>query len=366
MAALGLYESLADRALADAPLAPEDCERVLCDEGLDLLSLVHAAYRVRRAHWGREVQVHIINNAQNGHCPEDCAYCTQAKTSDTPIESYAMKSEAEILDEARRAYEAGAHRYCMVFAGRGPNQSRTHTLARLVRAIKEHYRGLEVCVSAGLLDEEKAQLLAAAGVDRFNHNLNTSRDHYPSICSTHTYDDRLSTIRAARRAGLEVCSGLIVGMGESYRDVIEVASSLRELCAASIPVNFLLPFDGTAIGTPCELTPDYCLRVLCLFRFVNPRAELRISAGRELHLRSLQPLSLYVANSLFLEGYLNARGARARQTLQMIRDLGMTIVSEQDLDALLARDVEHASLGPDETLIHESALKTRRDLRPTL
>jgi biotin synthase len=325
-----------------------------------MLSLVQAAYQVRRHYFGKSVQVHIINNAQNGHCPEDCAYCTQAKTSEADIESYALKSDEEILDEARRAYEGGAHRYCMVFAGRGPNNSRTQTLARLIRKIKQSYK-LEVCVSAGLIDEEKARVLADAGLDRLNHNLNTARAHYPAICTTHSYDDRLATIRAARKVGLSVCSGMIVGMGESQAEVIEVALSLRELSAASIPVNFLLPFEGTAIAAPAPLTPEYCLRVLCLFRFVNPRAEIRISAGRELHLRSLQPLALHAANSLFLEGYLNAKGGKALETLQMIRDAGFDIVSDQSLGALLA-----GGSATREQLIQLNPLKSRRDLRPAL
>jgi len=353
------YSSLAARALADEPPCAAECERLLGDPALDLLSLVHAAYRVRHAHWQKDVQVHIINNAQNGHCPEDCAYCTQAKTSETGIDRYRIKDDDEILSEARRAYEAGAHRYCMVFAGRGPNLGRTQTLARLIRKIKQSYN-LEVCVSAGLIDDDKARVLAEAGLDRLNHNLNTSRQHYPAICSTHSYDDRLATIRAARNAGLEVCSGMIVGMGESQAEVVEVAHALRELSAASIPINFLLPFEGTRVGEPVALTPEYCLRVLCMFRFVNPSAELRISAGRELHLRSLQPLSLYPANSLFLEGYLNAKGGKARDTLQMIHDAGFRIVSDHDLEALLADTASGTAL------VQLNPLKTKKDLRPSL
>jgi biotin synthase len=251
----------------------------------------------------------------------------------------------------------------MVFAGRGPNDRRTEMLAGIVRKIKAAY-DIEVCVSAGLLDAAKAQVLKDAGVDRYNHNLNTSRSHYGEICTTHTFDDRLDTVRAARQSGLEVCSGMIVGMGESADEVVEVARELADLSAQSIPVNFLLPFEGTPVGEPRDLTPEYCLRVLCMFRFVNPEAEVRIAAGREVHLRSLQPLALYPANSLFLEGYLNSKGARARATLQMIKDAGFDIVSDRDLDALLAREPEEPE--PAEQLVQLGAMKTRKDLRPTL
>ncbi len=355
-------QSLAETALRGDAISRADSERVLLDPGVELLDLVQAAYRVRTHHWGKGVQVHIINNAQNGHCPEDCGYCSQAKTSSTDIEKYPLKSEQEILDEARRAYEAGAFRYCMVFAGRGPSTGRTQALADIVRKIKSQYN-IEVCVSAGLLDVEKARVLKAAGVDRYNHNLNTSREHYPEICTTHTYDDRLETLRAASAEGLDLCSGMIVGMGESSREVLEVAESLREIGARSIPVNFLLPFTGTPLGAPRELTPQYCLRVLCAFRFLNPKSELRISAGREFHLRSLQPLGLYVANSLFLDGYLNSKGHEARQTLQMIRDAGFDIVSDIDLDALLGSPPDPSAT---EQLVQLNPMKNRRDLRPTL
>lgn len=352
-------ETLADRVLAGEAPSDDDARRILLDAELDVLSLVHAAFRVRKAVWGRGVQVHIINNAANGHCPEDCSYCSQAKTSTVDIEKYPIKSEDEVLAEARAAYEAGAHRYCMVFAGRGPNAKRTEVLAGLVRKIKANYN-IEVCVSAGLLDEDKARVLAEAGVDRYNHNLNTSREHYGKICTTHTYEDRLNTVRAARRSGLEVCSGLIVGMGETTDELIEVARELARLGAHSIPVNFLLPFEGAPLGVPQTLTPEFCLRVLCMFRFLCAKAEVRISAGREYHLRSLQALALYPANSLFLEGYLNSKGSRARETLQMIRDAGFEIVSDQNLDDLLAEEPA------DRSLIQIGGLKTRAELRPAL
>ena len=178
------YQSLAEQALADADFSDELCLRILTDESIELMPLLNAAYAVRLKHWGKDVQVHILNNAQNGKCPEDCSYCAQAKSSDADIEEYPIKSEEEVLAEAERAYEAGAHRYCMVFSGRGPNNKRTDTLAGLVRKIKTDYPGLEVCVSAGLLDDGKAEILKDAGLDRYNHNLNTSRSTYSKICTT--------------------------------------------------------------------------------------------------------------------------------------------------------------------------------------
>lgn len=368
-----LPQRLATQAMNDELPSIADCLAVLTDPSLDVYELVAAAYQVRKAHWGRTVTVHILNNAQNGNCPEDCSYCSQAKTSKADIEDYPIKDDEEILLEAKKAHEAGAKRYCMVFAGRGPNSLRIKTLERLVRKVKNDYPSLEVCVSAGLLDDAKAELLKGAGLDRLNHNLNTGREHYGEICSTHTYDDRINTLRSAQRAGLGMCSGLIAGMGETPDELIEIATTLREMGVHSIPVNFLLPIEGNQLTEVKDLTPEQCLRILCLFRFVCPRAELRAAAGREFHLRSLEPVAMQVANSLFLDGYLNAKGRSRKATLSMLRDAGFEIQSDQDLDALIAaEDAPETYAGTpsngqdiDITLDGKTAcLKTQDDLRP--
>ena len=287
--------------------------------------------RFAKRYFHNEVQLHILNNAQNGYCPEDCHYCAQASSATADIEAFPLKPDAEILAEAERAYESGAYRYCIVMSGRGPSPKRVAHLAKLIRAVKARYP-IEVCLSAGLIDLEDARTLKDAGLDRLNHNLNTSEDHYPNICSTHTYQDRMETLQAAQRVGLACCSGVIVGMGEGIADLIQVAKALRQLEVASLPVNFFLPISGTQLAesitsqqrVPATLTPDYCLRVLCLYRFLNPRAEIRIAAGREHHLRSMEVMALYPANSMFVEGYLNATGTETSRTLQMIEDAGFT------------------------------------------
>ncbi len=360
------YDSLAATSLGGIAPTSELCEQILTDPTIELLPLLNAAFTVRKAHWGKTVQVHILNNAANGKCPEDCSYCTQAKTSEVDIEEYPMKSAAEILAEAKRAYENGAFRYCMVFSGRGPSKRRADQLAALVRQIKQTYP-LEVCVSAGLLDDDKAKVLAEAGLDRLNHNLNTSEEHYAEICTTHTYRDRLETLKAAKRNGLETCSGLIAGMGEPASDLVEIATTLRELDAESIPVNFLLPFEGNDLVEPQGLTPEYCLRVLCMFRFMNPAAEIRCSAGREFHLRSLEVMSLYAANSLFLQGYLNAKGSASNRTYQMISDAGFEIVSEFSAESLVAKAEEESARAAEQPVDigGANAIKSLEELRPT-
>jgi biotin synthase len=177
----------------------------------------------------------------------------------------------------------------------------------------------------GLLNEDQAKRLKAAGVDKVNHNLNTSRDHYAEICTTHTFDDRVDTLKHVRNAGMQLCSGGIIGMGESKEDIVEMAFSLKELSVESIPLNFLHAIDGTPLEKQEYLNPRDCIRALCMMRFVNPRSELRIAGGRERHLRSLQPFGLFVANSIFVGDYLTTQGQPPEEDYNMIRDLGFEI-----------------------------------------
>ena len=168
----------------------------------------------------------------------------------------------------------------------------------------------------------KAQQLAAAGLDRYNHNVNTSEDHYAQICSTHTFRDRIDTISTLSAAGIGLCSGVIAGLGESPADLVDAAFALKSLNVISIPVNFFIPVPGHAISQPQALTPEFCLRVLAAFRLINPDSEIRMAAGREGHLRGLQSTALWVANSLFASGYLNVKGSNMHETIALIRDAG--------------------------------------------
>jgi len=320
------YAAWAERALTDQPIDRDAAEAILRDPDLDLMGLLAASGRVRRHYCGNEVSIHILDNVRNGACPEDCGYCGQSRDSDAPIQAYKIKSVEDIVADAEQAKASGAFRFCMALSGRGPSQRDIDHMCEAVRRVKA--MGLRTCLSAGLLDEDKARQLRDAGLDRFNHNLNTSERHYPAICTTHTYGDRMDTLHAARSAGLGLCSGLIVGMQETAADVLDVAYALRSFRAESIPCNFLLPIDGNRVNAPQsdgrELTPEYVLRVLAMMRLVNPTAEIRIAAGREVHLRSLQPLALWPANSLFMDGYLLTQGSDAAATLRMIRDAGFT------------------------------------------
>lgn len=324
-----------------------DALAILRGEDVPLMPLLHAAGAVRRKHRGDQVTVHILDNVQNGACPEDCGYCGQSRDSDAPIQPYKLKSVDQILADAQEAKDSGAWRFCMVMSGRGPDDRDISHMTDAIRQVKA--MGLRTCLSAGLLDHDKAQQLKDAGLDRLNHNLNTSQRNYPNICSTHTYEDRMNTLRAAKDAGLGVCSGMIVGMGEMHTDLLDVAYQLREIRAESIPVNFLLPIEGNPLtDARCEkqpLEPQFVLRVLCMMRLVNPTAEIRVAAGREHHLRSLQPLALWPADSLFIDGYLLTQGSGGEATFQMIRDAGFRIAIDEGAPPELRRWLEDGTKG---------------------
>jgi biotin synthase len=355
----GWYQTLTEAGIEDVLLPKATYTDLLTDSRVELLTLLGAAFAVRKHFHGKTVTVHIINNVSNGLCSEDCNYCPQSKSSKASIVEYSEKSKGEILAEAKQAYEAGAHRYCMVYAGRRTGEKKAERIADLVKAIKAKFP-IEVCVSAGIMDKNSTEILKQAGLDRLNHNLNTSASQYAKICTTHTFTDRLNTLKAARNSGLEVCSGIIAGMGETPEELIELALMLRDLEAKSIPINFLLPIVGNKLKNAHNLTPEYCLKILCLFRFINPWAEIRTAAGREYHLRSMEVMSLYPANSLFMDGYLNTRGKSRQDTLQMIIDAGFTIKSDKSAEELLLQEAEETA----EDKFTAPGLKSEIDLHP--
>lgn len=318
------YSALADKALAGALLTRAEAHAVLDAPDGDVLALALAALRVRERYFGRKVRLHMLINAKSGLCPEDCGYCSQSKESTAPIDKYPLLGTDDLLAGAARAHAAKARRFCIVASGRGPTPREIAAIGEAVAAIKARFP-LEICCSLGLLTAADAQALRAAGVDRVNHNLNTSERFYPTICSTHGYRDRIETLQHARAAGLEVCAGGIVGMGETDDDLIDFALALRAESPDSIPINFLHPIDGTPLGGAAPLAPARCIKALCLMRFLNPTAELRVAGGREHNLRSFQPLALYPGNALFVGGYLTTPGQIPHEAWQMIQDWGFEI-----------------------------------------
>lgn len=323
------WADLARQVLAGYKLTEEDALGILQAPDDQLLDILAAAYQVRRRYWSNSVQLYFLMNAKSGLCPEDCNYCSQSSVSDAEIPKYNLLSRDKLLAGAKAAAERNSGTYCIVISARGPSEREIRAVETIVPEIKQQY-GLNVCACLGLLTPEQAQRLAAAGVDKVNHNLNTSREYYPEVCTTHTYQDRVDTLNAVRSAGLKLCSGGIIGMGESDLDVVRMAFELRDLGVESIPLNFLNAIDGTPLEKNNRLTPRYCLKALAMFRLANPASELRIAGGRELHLGSLQALGLYAANSIFVGDYLTTKGQLPEADYKMIEELGFVVTKTED------------------------------------
>jgi len=320
------WAELIRRSLSGEALSRETCQAILDLPDESVPEALQAAFEVRKAHFGRKVKVCMLQNAQSGLCQEDCSYCSQSSASSADIDKYGLMDKEQLLEGARRAAAAGAKRYCMVTSGRGPEDSVIDHFCDVTRAIKQEL-SLEICVCLGILHETQARKLKEAGVGWVNHNLNTSERYYPEICSTHTYQERLATVRNIQKAGLSTCSGGIVGMGEQDSDILDLAFACREQGMDSIPVNFLHPIKGTPMEAHRHLTPMKCLKILCVFRLLNPASEIRAAGGREANLRSVQAMSLYAANSIFVEGYLTTGGQDAEGARRMIEDMGFEMES---------------------------------------
>ena len=321
---------IVEQALEARPLSREQALWVLSYPEERVVELVGAVHRVRRKFFGNRVKLNALVNIKSGLCPEDCHYCSQSRISTAAIQKYPYLDTEKILLRAARAREVGAKRLCLVASGRGPTPKEIGRFTETVREVRRRYPELELCACLGLLADGQAEELKRAGVYAYNHNLNTSENFYGEICSTHTYEDRRYTVNRAKNSGLSPCSGALFGMGEAEDDIVDIAFALKEIEPDSVPVNFLIPIQGTQLAGKAELTPQRCLRILALFRLVFPDVEVRIAGGREVHLRSLQPLGLLLANAIFVGDYLTTEGQAAAKDLEMISDLGLVVESAEE------------------------------------
>ncbi|WP_025274304.1 biotin synthase BioB [Haloglycomyces albus] len=316
-------ERLLDAAAASMEPRHKDLETVLTSSDSELMEVVAAASRLRFQHFGNRVKLNYLVNLKSGLCPENCTYCSQRLGSDAEVLKYSWLSAEEATEAAGAGIAGGASRVCLVASGRGPSERDVDRVSDTIASVKNDHPEVEVCACLGLLRDGQAEKLSEAGADAYNHNLNTSESHYESICTTHDYSDRLDTVTKAKNAQLSPCSGLIAGMGESNADLVEVALRLRASEVDSIPVNFLLPFDGTPLEGTWELDPRQCLRIVAMMRLANPTSEIRLAAGREAHLRTYQATALHIANSIFLGDYLTSEGQAAQADLDLLADAGM-------------------------------------------
>jgi len=320
------WQRKAEEILNGGQITSKEALAVLESPDYELLDVLLGAYKIRRAHFGNRVSLHLLRNVKSGKCPEDCAFCSQSTSAINDVERYNMQTVEDIVNGAQAAVDRKAKRYCVVSSTRAPNPNELETICEAAVQIKQRHPDLEICSSLGLLTEEKALRLKEAGIDRFNHNLETSENYFSEVVTTHEFSDRVNTARIVKQVGMDLCCGGLFGMGESLQDRIDLAFALADLNVDSVPVNFLDPRPGTAFhGKPNPLRPNDCLRALAMMRFVLPETEIRIAGGRETTLRDLQPLALYPANSMFTAGYLTTGGQSFEEDSRMIEDAGFQI-----------------------------------------
>ncbi|MFN3947248.1 MAG: biotin synthase BioB [Aquificaceae bacterium] len=314
---------VAQRAIDYKPIDRETALRILQVPDQYIALMVYLAQKVKKHfHPAHKVEFCSIINAKSGACSEDCKFCAQSKFYKTPINVYNLVPTEEIVEGAYRGVEFGANRYCVVLSGRAASKEEIERICQGVEEIKREGIPINVCVSAGTLEEEDLKKLKSAGVKRVNHNLEASERFFPYIVSTHTWKDRYETIKRIKAAGLSTCCGGIFGMGESYEDRADLALTYRELEVDSIPLNFLMPIEGTPLQEAPGITPLEALKVIAMFRFTNPKAELRLCGGREQNLRDFHGMAVLMTNAMMVGGYLTRAGRDIKKDYQLLKDLG--------------------------------------------
>ncbi|MBN1126335.1 MAG: biotin synthase BioB [Sedimentisphaerales bacterium] len=288
--------------------------------------LLYHANRIRECFFGNKIRVCSIVPGRLGGCDQDCAFCAQSVRYDTHIDKKAQTlTDQQILSAAAEARKNNVPNLGIVYSGRAITEKELTRLESLIRHIHTEY-GIGVCASLGIINTDQALRLVAAGVTRYNHNLETSERHFGKIVSTHTYADRIRTVEVARKAGLGVCCGGIFGIGENESDRIDMALELRRLGVDTVPMNFLHPIPGTPLGDSQKRSPREILRIIALYRFILPKIHLKVAGGRVLNLRDLQSWIFYAGCTSILTGnYLTTAGREAKDDLQMLEDLGLEV-----------------------------------------
>jgi biotin synthase len=290
-----------------------------------VMALASLAHQVRLAWCGPEVEIEGILSAKTGGCPEDCHFCSQSSRFDTPVKATPFLDTAEVLAAARETAALGASEFCIVLAVRGPDERTIRRILDLVPLIRDE-TGLNVAVSAGILTEDQARRLADGGVHRYNHNVETARSYFPTIVTTHSWDERAETCRLVKAHGMELCCGALINMGETETQRVELLTQLQDLEPTEVPLNFLNPRPGTPLGDRPILSPWEAVRWIALFRLALPSVILRYAGGREVTLRDLQAIGMTAGiNALIVGNYLTTLGRSPDEDLRMLEDLRMPI-----------------------------------------
>ena len=329
-----MIANFANQALAGQPLDRSQADLLAQLDGDDLYDLFYWANAVRLKSFGRTVTFCSIAAGKVGGCSEDCRFCAQSARYHTPIQANSRPTADQLLDSARQAAGNGARWFGVVNSGRSPAEQDLTAIADAYQRISESVKPLTLCASLGCLTAEQARRLVAMGVRRYNHNLETSRRFYSQIVTTHSFDDRLATLRAARDAGLELCCGGVFNLGETWGDRIDMAFTLRELAPAMVPLNFLSPIPGTPLGDRPPMPPMEILKVIAIYRLLLPATPIKLAGGREANLRDLQGWMFYCgATSSMVGNYLTTCGRPAAQDRQLADDLGLHVADEGEMQS---------------------------------
>jgi biotin synthase len=317
---------MAERLFSGIPPTPAEALAVLNARGADLTLVLAAAHRLREKSFGNRIELCSIINAKSGRCAENCAFCAQSAHHRTNVPVYPLKPAEELVAGAVRAQEEGSHCYGIVTSGTrlepGPELDTVLSAIREIRARTD----IEPSASLGILNEKTARALAKAGCVTYHHNLETARSFFPSICTTHDYEEDVETVRLAKKAGMKVCCGGLLGLGESPEQRVEMAFTIRELDVDSVPLNFLNPIPGTPLEDAGNLTPLDCLRIIALFRFLLPEKRISVCGGREPNLRDFQSwIFMAGASGTMIGNYLTTSGRDREADLRMFRDAEVEI-----------------------------------------
>jgi biotin synthase len=314
----------ARKVLSGEALTKKEARRIAhLEKAEDIRQLLFWADQVRDQYKGNTVDLCAIINAKSGRCSEDCTFCAQSSHYSAGIKKYPLLGESDLLEAASRARSLGAGRFSLVTSGRSLlSLKELDRICRVISGLAKEK--ISPCASLGLLTPDLARVLKKAGLVRYHHNLETGPRHYPSICTTHSFSDRLATLRIAREAGFSLCSGGIFGLGETLDDRVEMAFILKKMKVDSVPLNFLNPIPGTPLASQPPLSPLEILKSIALFRLILPEADIRSCGGREKGLRTLQPM-MYLAgcNGTMIGNYLTTEGRNPEADIQEIFDLGL-------------------------------------------
>jgi len=320
----------AQKVLAGEELTKEEAIELINVSDNDTMLLLAMADKIRQEFTGDDVDCCAIVNARSGHCSEDCKFCAQSAYSKTGVEVYGLLEEEELVRAAQKAKSAGAVRFSIVTSGRGQSEEADFkNICKALKRIKQEVQ-IEVCTSLGILTKQQAVELKKVGVTRFHSNIETAPSHFPYICTTHAYEDKMSTLEAAKAAGIRICSGGIFGLNETPEQRVEMAMELKRLGIDSVPLNILNPVKGTPFEKNTPLTAWEILRAFAVFRFILPHALIRTAGGREVNLRDMQAMALSGGlNGIMIGGYLTTGGREPKADRMMLKDLGRTATQPQ-------------------------------------